>query len=213
MVTIWELDIKPKLRTHGVIMNKKMVIVLIILLLIAAASTGCFGEEKKKKPGIKVIDSKGELNATLGWLDSNSNDGNEDGQVYRELEGSIPVFFNGSTITSISIVLNFQDYDSSHSTSDGNSPEDYVEVSIDGFDATGAGTTTCMITLDLKSNETDGTITYLPSELSISVTGKCFSEITYPTTGRPSLIRLYTPDQGVSYDLSAKYEYEEFTTG
>ncbi len=193
-------------------MNKKLVVIIFIILLLAAATAGCFGDNKKKKSsGGEMVEASDSVNNTVGWLSSNTNDGNEDGQVYRELQGSIPLFLNETSILKISIVLNFQDYDSAHSSSDGSSPEDEVEVSVEGFDVSGSGTTPCMIMLDLKSNETDDNVEYLPSELTISVTGKCFCEITYPMTGRPSLIRFYTPDQGVAYDMSAEYEYHTYT--
>jgi hypothetical protein len=193
-------------------MNKRLLVVIFIILLLVASTAGCFGDDKKKKSGGgELVEASGSLNSTSGWLNSQDQNGRDDDRIYVILNSEIQLFLNDTSIISISITLNFQDYDSDHQDTDGNSPEDEVEVTVEGYDVSGAGTTPCMIMLDLKSNETDGIVDYLPSELTLQVTGRCFCEITYPPTGRPSLINLYTRDQGVAYDVAAEYEYHTYT--
>jgi hypothetical protein len=191
-------------------MNKRVGIVLIILVMLVAISTGCFEDNPPKPQSIELVETNGALNNTVGWLESTDTNGRDDDMIYMELESDIQLFLNDTNIYSISISLNFQDYDQAHSGTDENSPEDYVEVSVDGFDdVMGSGSTPCMINLNIKANKTEDVYDYISPELNIHVVGKCYCEITYPNTGRPSLINLYTQDQGVAYDISAEYKFHK----
>jgi hypothetical protein len=190
-------------------MDKKLVIIITIILIFVSTTAGCFEEKKPKSNGVQLIETNGALNGTTGWIDSTENNGRDGDQIYVDLNGQIQVFLNDTNIYSITITLSFEDYDSAHQNSDGESPEDKVEVAVEGYDATGSGTTPCMITLNLKGNMTDGVQDYINPELNILVTGQCYCEITYPRTGRPSLMNLYTRDQGVAFEVSSVYKYHE----
>jgi hypothetical protein len=190
-------------------MDKKLVIIITIILIFVSTTAGCFEEDKPKPKGIELVEANGALNGTTGWIDSTDVNGRDGDQIYVELSGQIPVYLNDTNIYSITISLSFDDHDTAHEGSDGNSPEDRVDVQVEGYDATGSGTTPCMITLNLKGNMTDGVQDYINPELNILVTGQCYCEITYPRTGRPSLMNLYTRDQGIAYEVSSVYKYHE----
>ena len=195
------------LRTSGGIMDKKIGLVITIILLITAISTGCFQNEKVGSKGTELVETKGELNSTTGWLDSTSSQSRDGDLIYVTLDNDIPVFLNDTNIFSITFTINFRDYDNAHSGTDQNSPEDYVEATVSSFNATASGTTPCMLSLTIKGNKTDEEQEYFPPELNIHVTGKCYCEITYPLTPRPSALNLYTRDLGVAYEISASYKY------
>lgn len=190
-------------------MDKKIGVVITIIIILIAISTGCFGSEAPKPKKTELVETSGNMNGTTGWLESAGSGTNDGDQIYLPLTGDIPIFLNDTNVYSITFTLNFKDFDTSHSSTDQNSPEDYVEASIDGLDVTGSGTTPCMITLTIKANKTDEEQEYIQPELNIHVEGKCYCEITYPMTNRPSALRLFTRDQGVAYELSAAYKYHE----
>jgi hypothetical protein len=190
-------------------MDKKLVIIITIILIFVSTTAGCFEEKRPSSKGVEFVETNGALNGTTGWLDSTENQGRDGDQIYVDLNSQIQVFLNDTNIYSITLTLNFDDYDSAHQSTDGNSPEDKVDVVVEGYDATGSGTTPCMITLNIKGNMTDGVQDYISPELTITVTGRCYCEITYPRTGRPSAINLYTRDLGVAYEVSSVYKYHE----
>lgn len=191
-------------------MNKKVIIGLIIVLILASAGSGCFGDKKTTNGGQTQIEVDGTLNSTSGWLESTDVNGREGDDIYVELDSSISLFLNDTNIMSIAIMLKFDDYDSAHSGTDGNSPEDEIEVMIEEYNVSGRGTTTTTINLNIDGNETNGEQEYLPSEIIIKVSGRCYCEITYPYVNRPSAINLYTRDQGVAYTVSATYKFHEY---
>jgi hypothetical protein len=117
---------------------------------------------------------------------------------------------NNTNVYAVTIEISFDDYDAAHSSTDSASPPDDVEVTVDGFNETGSGTTPSNQRFDLMGNATQGGETEsLPTEITFDVHAICYCETTYPKTGRPSAIILATRDQGVAYEISATYQYLE----
>ena len=188
-------------------MNKKIIIAVVIIIFLIIAGAGCLKSDKKKTDKTSFEEVKGDYPSEIGWLESGDAQAREDDKIYVEVDSTISIKLNDSNITSVSVTLNFEDYDATHSGSDGNSPSDDVTVTAVGFNQTFSGTTPFSATFSLKSNESDGQVGFLPQDLSFHVYARCFSEITYPPSGRPALINLYTRDQGVAYDILASYQY------
>ena len=178
--------------------------------MITAALAGCFGDSESNKPSKpKLEPTPGEYPAETGWLESGDQEARDGDQIYVEVNSQISIVLNNTNTFSVSIELQFQDYDDAHSGSDGSSPPDEVEISLtnEGFNESASGTTPASFTFDLMGNQTDDDYESLPSELTFDVYAKCFCEITYPMSGRPSLMNLYVRDNGVAYEISASYQY------
>ncbi len=188
-------------------MNKKIIIAIVIIILLITAGAGCLESDKKKSNEPSFEEVKGDYPSEIGWLESGTAQAREDDKIYVEVDSTISITLNDSNIFSVSVSLNFEDYDATHSGTDGNSPSDDVTVTAVGFNQTFSGTTPFSAIFTLKGNESDGEVGLLPQDLSFHVYAQCFCEITYPPSGRPSLINLYTRDQGVAYDILASYQY------
>ena len=196
-------------------MDKKILLVIVIILIITAAFSGCIGSGGDgggpKKP--KFTEETAEYPAETGWLESGTQEARDDsGQIYVEVDSQFSIILNKTNVYSVTIDLSFDDFDDAHSGSDGNSPPDEVEVSlaIPGFNDTQnaqARTTPATFNFNLMGNKTGDMYESLPSEITFDVYAKCFSEITYPPSGRPSVINLYQRDNGVAYVVSASYQY------
>ncbi len=201
------------MRLIGGNMNKKLLIILSIILILTATFAGCFGKsEDKGSKGPQFEEATGEYPAETGWLESGTAEARENDQIYVEVDSEITIVLNDTNVYSVSVQLSFSDYDDAHTGSDGASPADEVEVSITtpGFNETSSGTTPCSINFNLMGNDTgDDLQESLPSELTFHVYAKCFCEITYPKTGRPSAINFYQRDNGVAYEMMASYLYYE----
>lgn len=192
-------------------MNKKIAIALFIIIMITGALSGCFGKSESKKSSKPDLEpTHGEYPAETGWIQSEGDLTTDEMGPYLMATGTISLILNNSNVFQAQVNLDFDDYDPAHSGTDGASPADDVEVSITtgGLDETRSGTTPTGMVFDLMANTTsDGEQGSLPSEITFSVTAKCYCETTYPITGRPSAFILATRDQGVAYEISASYQY------
>lgn len=190
---------------------------LIILILISSALSGCFGKSESKDKNKKqtLYELTGEYPSETGWVQSEGDPTVEAGGIYLEARGSISIILNNSDVFAATIELSFDDYDEAHSGSDGASPADEVEVSltVPGFNESESGTTPRAFRFELIGNNTGGDIEPIPSEITFDVYAKCWCEIVYPMTGRPSLFFRYMRDQGVAYEITAAYQYYSEESG
>jgi hypothetical protein len=192
-------------------MNKKIAIAIFIILMITAALSGCFGDSDGKKPSEPALEpTHGEYPTETGWIQSAGELRTDEMGPYLIATGTISLILNNTNVFQAQINLDFDDYDPTHSGTDGASPADDVTVTIatGGLNETRSGTTPTGMVFDLMANTTsDGEQGSLPSEITFSVNAVCYCETTYPITGRPSAIILATRDQGVAYEISASYQY------
>jgi hypothetical protein len=190
---------------------KKMVmiaVILALLIMVPVIIAGCTTEAKIKPPKEKpkpVPDSF----TTSGWLESTGEGEWDDQGLYCPLRQEFKVMINETKIAEIKFTIRFEDYDEEHSDTDGNSPPDELRVKISGgsYEGGGSGTTPFTVTYEPAANRTLTEVETLPQEWVIKVDGKCYCEITYPKTPRPSLFVLYLPDGGVAYYLTVEYKY------
>jgi len=192
-------------------MNKKIALAIFILLMITGALSGCFGKDDGKKPSKPALEpTHGEYPAETGWIQSEGELDTDEGGPFLMAMGTISIILNNTNVFQTQINLDFDDYDPTHSGTDGASPADEVDVEITtgGLNGSRSGTTPTGMVFDLMANNTpEGEPGSLPSEITFSVTAKCYCETTYPITGRPSAFILATRDQGVAYEISASYQY------
>jgi len=192
-------------------MKKKAIIIVTMLFITCFCFMGCSddGGGGSKKP-----DQVSETISTSGWIQSGDQSERESDKIYHIADGNIPLDINATQIVEISFTIRFEDYDDEHSGTDGNSPEDEVEVTIRAGDIseTASGTTPVVINIQPTGgggNNTTQENGHLPLDWEISVHARCACEITYPSIPRPSAFNLYIADQGVAYTLDVDYIYEE----